>query len=66
MAPQTVRTLRRAFDAMLDDLLFREEIQRAGIQLKPMPGEQLQDVVAKVAGFPPALVQKARSAREKP
>jgi tripartite-type tricarboxylate transporter receptor subunit TctC len=62
----TVTTLRRAFDAMFKDPAFIEETRKAGIQLKPMTGERLQVVVADVAKFPPALVQKARAAREKP
>ena len=66
MPPATVTALRRAFDAMFDDPAFVEETKRAGIQLKPMTGERLQEVVADVAKFPPALLQKARVAREKP
>lgn len=65
MAPDTVRTLRRAFDAMFTDPAFLDDVKRAGIQLKPLTGERLQDLVANVAKFPPALVQKARVAREK-
>jgi len=51
---------------MFDDPAFLDDVRRAGIQLKPMTGERLQDVVARVVNFPPALVQKARVAREKP
>jgi tripartite-type tricarboxylate transporter receptor subunit TctC len=65
MPPATVTTLRRAFDKMFDDPAFLDEVKRAGIQLKPMTGERLQGLVADVAKFPPALVQKARVAREK-
>ena len=66
MAPATVTTQRRAFDAMFKDQAFLDEVNKAGIQLKPMTGERLQMVVADVAKFPPSLVQKARAAREKP
>jgi len=66
MAQGTVETLRRAFDAMITDPAFLDDARRAGIQLKPMSGERLQTVVAQVANFPLALVQKARAAREKP
>ena len=62
----TASVLRRAFDAMFDDPAFLAEVKRAGIQLKPMTGERLQDLVVEVGAFPPALVQKARVAREKP
>jgi len=62
----TVATLRRAFDEMLVDPVFLEEGRRAGIQLKPMSGDRLQDLVARVGSFPPPLIEKARQAREKP
>src|SRR5712671_5363665 len=65
LQPATVTTLRRAFDKMFQDGAFLDEVKRAGIQLKPMSGERLQALVADVAKFSPALVQKARVAREK-
>jgi tripartite-type tricarboxylate transporter receptor subunit TctC len=65
MPGATVTTLRRAFDAMFDDAAFLDDIKRTGIQLKPMTGERLQVLVADVAKFPPALIQKAKIAREK-
>jgi tripartite-type tricarboxylate transporter receptor subunit TctC len=63
--PETVNTLRRAFDAMFSDPAFFDDIKRAGIVVKPMTGERLQAAVAGVANFPRALIQKARLAREK-
>ncbi len=63
---QTVATLRRAFDDTLADPVFLEEAKRAGIQLKPMSGERLQDLVSRVGSFPPPLLERARRAREKP
>jgi tripartite-type tricarboxylate transporter receptor subunit TctC len=66
MPAQTVTTLRRAFDEMLVDPVFLEEGKRSGIQLKPMAGERLQDLIARVGSFPPLLLEKARQAREKP
>ncbi len=66
MAPETARMLRRAFDEMLRDPVFLDEVKRTGIQLKPMSGERLQDLIVQVAKFPPALIEKARRAREKP
>jgi len=66
MPAQTVATLRRAFDEMLADPAFLEEGKRGGIQLKPMSGERLQDMVSRLGSFPPSLLEKARQAREKP
>ncbi|HEY4407278.1 MAG TPA: tripartite tricarboxylate transporter substrate-binding protein [Xanthobacteraceae bacterium] len=66
LALQTVATLRRAFDEMLADPVFLEEGRRAGIPLKPMSGDRLQELVSRVGSFPPPLIEKARRAREKP
>ena len=65
IAPETVNTLRRGFDAIFGDPAFLDDVKRAGIVVKPMSGERLQAAVAAVANFPPALIQKARLAREK-
>jgi hypothetical protein len=51
---------------MLHDPAFLDEGKRMGIQLKPMSGERLQDLVVQVGDFPQSLVAKARQAREKP
>jgi hypothetical protein len=51
---------------MLGDPMFLEDVKRNGIQLKPMRGEPLQNLVRQVANFPPSLIDKARAAREKP
>ena len=66
MAKETVATLRRGFDEMLADPVFVDEVKRTGIQLKPMNGDRLQNLIAQVADFPPELIQKTRLAREKP
>ena len=52
MPAQTVATLRRAFDEMLADPVFLEEGKRTGIQLKPMSGGRLQDLVSRLGSFP--------------
>ena len=66
MSRPTVAALRRAFDDMLVDPLFLDEVKRTGIVLKPMSGERLQDLILQVANFPSSLLEKARQAREKP
>ena len=66
MPARTVAALRRAFDAMLADPEFLADGKRAGIQLKPMSGERLQDLVSRVGSLPPSLLEKARQARQKP
>jgi tripartite-type tricarboxylate transporter receptor subunit TctC len=61
----TVTALRRGFDVMLTDPLFLDDVKRAGIQLKPWTGARLQQEVAELAKFSPALIAKAKIAREK-
>jgi hypothetical protein len=60
-----VRNKRRGFDAIFADPAFVDDIKRVGIVVNPMTGERLQAAVAAVANFPPALIRKARLAREK-
>jgi tripartite-type tricarboxylate transporter receptor subunit TctC len=66
MSEEVVAALRNAFDAMLIDPAFLDEAKRSGIQLKPMSGTRLQELITRVGAFPPALIEKARRAREKP
>ena len=63
MNADVVRVLRRGFDAMIGDSQFREEAAKAGLPLKPMRGEDLQERIASLAQFPPDLLEKARKAR---
>ena len=65
--PAAVTTaLRRGFDAMLADPVFLADMKKAGLPLKPWTGERLQQAVADVAKFPPAMIAKAKVARERP
>jgi hypothetical protein len=51
----TVTALRRAFDTMLADPVFLEDVKKMGIQLKPLPGEHLQKIIMQVANFPQGI-----------
>jgi tripartite-type tricarboxylate transporter receptor subunit TctC len=66
MAGATVTELRRAFDRMLLDADFLDEAKRSGIPIKPMSGERMQELVARLATFPRPLIAKARQARQRP
>jgi hypothetical protein len=66
MATERIATLRRSFDATMRDPQLLDEAAKAGLDIKPMSGEALQDMVAEVANFPPDLIVKARAAREGP
>jgi len=64
MTAERIATLRRAFDATVRDPQFLEDATKAGLEIKPMSGEALQDLVSEVATFPKDLIVKARTARE--
>ena len=49
---------------MLTDQKFLEDAEKNGMEVKPMTGEALQDMVSEVASFPKDMVEKARIARE--
>jgi tripartite-type tricarboxylate transporter receptor subunit TctC len=63
---ERVRILRAAFEAMLDDPDFIADATKLGIPRKPLPGKELQQLVAHIGEFPTALIAKARAAREPP
>jgi tripartite-type tricarboxylate transporter receptor subunit TctC len=51
--------LRRAFDASLKDPEFLAETQRQQLEIEdPMTGDQLAEIVNRVAATPPAVVQQ--------
>ena len=66
LAPERVATLRRAFDAVMKDAAFLDDAARSGLEIKPLSGEKLQEMVAEVATFPRDLIDKAKAAREGP
>jgi tripartite-type tricarboxylate transporter receptor subunit TctC len=57
-----VEALRRAFDATMKDPEFLAEAQRTQLTIGPLPGAELQKLVAEVAGMPPDILEKVRAA----
>jgi tripartite-type tricarboxylate transporter receptor subunit TctC len=64
--PERVAELRRAFMATIQSAAFLADIERAGLEISPLPGEELQAAVARSGDFPPALIARARRAAELP
>jgi tripartite-type tricarboxylate transporter receptor subunit TctC len=60
--PERVAELRRAFMATMQDATFLNDVRRAGLEINPLAGEELQAVVARSGEFPPALIERARRA----
>ena len=57
-----VEALRRAFDATMKDPEFLAEAQRTHLTIGPLPGDELQKLVAEVAAMPPDILEKVRAA----
>jgi tripartite-type tricarboxylate transporter receptor subunit TctC len=53
--------IRKAFMATMKDPAFLADMQKLGHPVEPMPGEQAEAIVAKMAGAPAAALKKARS-----
>lgn len=60
-----LKALRDGFDAMLKDPEFLAEIEKSNAEFDPMSGEKLQQFIASVGNLPPAIVERARQARQK-
>jgi tripartite-type tricarboxylate transporter receptor subunit TctC len=60
--PDRVTALRRAFDAAMRDPELLAEAQRMKVAVNPLPGEELQKLVAGVSDLPPDLLEKVRAA----
>src|SRR6478672_4155911 len=61
-----VDTLRRAFDATMKDPEFLAEAEKTQLSVGPLPGEELQKLVADVAAISPAILEKVRAAYAQP
>lgn len=64
MKPEIVAILRKGFDAMIADKGFLGEIEKLNAEFEPMSGEKLQAFVAQFDNLSPALLERARKARE--
>jgi tripartite-type tricarboxylate transporter receptor subunit TctC len=58
---ERVAELRSAFMATMKDPAFLADADRIGIVLDPLPGDELQAVIEKSFGFPPAAVARAEA-----
>jgi tripartite-type tricarboxylate transporter receptor subunit TctC len=60
--PDRVRALRRAFDETVADPAFVQAVNQANMEFHPMGGEELQDVVGKIAGASPKVIAMVKEA----
>ncbi len=61
MPADRVKAMRTAFDDMLKDPEFLDEINKAKAEFKPMSGEKLQELIASAANAPKEVIDKTRA-----
>lgn len=61
LPPERVEELRKAFSDTLADPALREEAKQGGIDLLPMDGAQLQDMIAASIKVDPAVVVRVKA-----
>jgi tripartite-type tricarboxylate transporter receptor subunit TctC len=61
MPPEILTIYRRAFDGMVKDARFRDDVRRLGLDLDPQSGEEVAKIVAGIVGAPPAIVAKVKA-----
>jgi tripartite-type tricarboxylate transporter receptor subunit TctC len=59
---ELVTTLRTAFDATMRDPQFIADAEKTGIDVSPMAGAQLQELVAKLYATPKDIIERAKQA----
>ena len=64
LPPARVAELRRAFVETLHDPLLLRDVERAKLDLEPLPGEELQAAVASAGKFSPELIARAQRIAE--
>ncbi|MEA2988515.1 MAG: hypothetical protein QOG83_1226 [Alphaproteobacteria bacterium] len=57
--PERVTAMRRAFDATLDDPVFRDDAKKIGFEITPRTGEQLEALIKAAAATAPEIIAKA-------
>lgn len=62
--PDRVQILRRAFNATLEDADFRAQAKKAGFNINPMSGEDVQTAVEEVMSSPKETIAAARQMLE--
>jgi hypothetical protein len=64
VAADRVQALRRAFDATMKDKDFLADATKAKLEIDPLTGEQMQDVIAKVLRTQEPVAARVRKALE--
>jgi len=60
--PDRVKALRDAFNAMVADADFIADVRKLEVELDPLPGERVQELVVRTLNVPPAVRERAKLA----
>jgi hypothetical protein len=60
--PAMLETLRASFDKTVADPAFLADAEKLGIDIEPLSGAKVQEVVGKLYATPPVIVERARKA----
>jgi hypothetical protein len=60
--PAQLEVLRKAFDKTVADAAFLADAEKLSIDIEPLSGAKVQEVVGKLYATPPAIVERARKA----
>jgi tripartite-type tricarboxylate transporter receptor subunit TctC len=61
LAPETLKSLRSAFDALAGDPEFKDEARRLSITGEPMSGASIQELLQHIYSTPKTVADRARS-----
>jgi tripartite-type tricarboxylate transporter receptor subunit TctC len=61
-SPQQVEILRKAFDATMADPQFRADAEKVRVDIEPLPGAKVQEVIGNLYAAPKEIVERARKA----
>jgi tripartite-type tricarboxylate transporter receptor subunit TctC len=62
VSAERVEALRRSFLATMADATFLKEAEAGNVEVAPVPGARLQQVVADIVATPPEIARRAREA----
>jgi tripartite-type tricarboxylate transporter receptor subunit TctC len=63
---ERLMALRRAFDATMKDPAFIADAGKLQLDLDPITGEVIQELIRRLAGYPPEVIARVRAALEGP
>ena len=62
--PERLKALRDAFDATMRDPLFLQEAKKLELEVAPVRGEEIEQLIKEIYATPPDIIQLAREAMQ--